>query len=68
MSRTQPATFRAKVGDLWWRIRVGPLGIELLTHDAEEYERGGFTFRAGQRRHAVSWEDLVNRLERDHDV
>lgn len=65
MSRTQPAYFDVKGPDgRRWRVRVGPLGIECLTHEATAYQRPGcdMVFHHGQERHAITWADLLEKV------
>lgn len=60
MSRKQPATFHATdAAGRPWTIRVGPLGIEALTHEASERKGEYSTFMCGQQRFSVSWRDLL---------
>jgi|GEM_PF-6323799 hypothetical protein len=61
--RTQPAIFHATdaAGRLW-TIRVGPLGIEAVTHDAREYTFQNQTFHCGQQ-HVAAWADILPSTE-----
>lgn len=61
MSRKQPAIFNARdaIGRKW-TIRVGPLGIEAVTHQARAVVGGsGRVMRYGQQRHSIAWSDLL---------
>ena len=63
--RTQPATFHAvDAAGRRWKVRVTPLGLECVTHEAEPYQIGRgteheFTAYGGQERVTMAWRDLL---------
>lgn len=60
MSRRQPAIFSPTGPDgRKWTIRVGPLGIEALTHEAKEYHHAGRDYTRGIERREWAWRDLL---------